>query len=69
MPILITFFLLLAARADKATNHPAEDGIKLSVIMAAHLHTKADLRPFIPGAVAQRNAKHTRTPCISQMIF
>jgi hypothetical protein len=42
MPILITFFLLLSARADGAADHPAEDGIKLSVIMAARLHTKAE---------------------------
>jgi hypothetical protein len=42
MPILITYFLLLAARTDEAADHPAEDGIKLSVIMAARLHTKAE---------------------------
>ena len=42
MPILITFFLLLAARADGATGHPAEHGIELSVIMAARLHPKAE---------------------------
>jgi len=42
MPILVTYFLLLAARAEGAADHPAEDGIKLSVIMAARLHTKAE---------------------------
>jgi hypothetical protein len=31
-----------------STNHPAEHGIMFDVIMAAHLHTKADLKPFSP---------------------
>ena len=51
MPILITFFLLLSARAGEAADHPAENGIKLSVIVAARLHTKAELRPFTPEAI------------------
>jgi hypothetical protein len=47
MPILITIFLLLGVRrAPRAPNHPAEHGIKLSVVMAARLHPKAAERPL-----------------------
>jgi hypothetical protein len=50
MPILITIFLLLEARAGASgTNHPAEHGIELSVIMAAHPHTGTDLKPLPKG--------------------
>jgi hypothetical protein len=36
------YFLLLKVRADEATNHPAEHGINLDVIMAARRHTTPD---------------------------
>jgi len=31
-----------------STNHPAEHGINLDVMVAAQLHPKPDLRPFFP---------------------
>ena len=59
MPILITCFLSLAARAHEATDHPADDGIQLSVIMAARLHKKAELRPFQSGRIRPKNRQYS----------
>jgi len=69
MPILITCFLLLAARADEGADHPAEDGIQLSVIMAARLHTKAEFRPFQSGRNRPKRGEYSRTSGIRQLIF
>jgi hypothetical protein len=44
------------------TDHPAEHGIEFSVIMAAHPHTGADLRPFPFGRSRPKRVENLTQP-------